>query len=173
MCPAGACAARGGLRSSIGARRRDERSERKSEGVADLDVDDKRRKAIEALVEMAGDAERAGQAGAAAGYFDEAARLVEAHSENTPSEAAATFLRQQAEEYRAKARLLRGEGEAGAASAAPPSAPVASAWEVLWTHGGPEGLPAPAPASDGAPWEPFALAHAPDGVLFGWRRRAR
>jgi len=109
-------------------------------------------------------------ADSAAGCYDEAARLVEAHAETAPDDATAAELRQKASDYKERAKGLReghltGAGGAGAAASA-----GGGSCEVTWTQAGPQGQPAPAP---GPGWEPFGIAFSPSdptAPVVGWRR---
>jgi hypothetical protein len=137
--------------------------------VADLEIDEKRAKAIEAMVEMANDAKAAGQDDMAKGFFQEAARLMEAHAENAePGEIRAQRTRR-AQDFRIAAQGGPAPTSAPAPAAGGPAASGGGGWQVTWTQAGDAGAPVSAP--DGS-WEPFAIAHSGGGVVVGWRRRA-
>ncbi len=124
--------------------------------------------AIEAMEAMAEDFHGKGDLDSAAGCYEEAARLIEAHAENTPEDASAAELRQKAQDYKERAEGFRTghlTGDAGGAATA-----AGGAWEVTWTQAGLQGQPAPAP---GPGWEPFGLAFSPSdptAPVVGWRR---
>ena len=131
--------------------------------MAELEIDEKRVKAIEAMVEMANDATAAGQADMAKGFFSEAARLMEAHAENADGDDVKAQRARRAQEYR-----LASQGRPAAAGARPAPAGNDGAWEVTWTRSGDEGVPQSAPAGG---WEPFAIAMDSGTPIVGWRRR--
>ena len=128
-----------------------------------LDVDQKRAMAIMGMVEMAKDHESKGETDPAAGFYEEAARLMEAHAENAPSEAEQAERVAEAQGYRDRARALREGG-----LAPPVASRAAGGWEV---HVGGE---TPPDAAGGAAWEPFGLAFRPGdpAPVIGWRRPA-
>jgi hypothetical protein len=135
--------------------------------MADLEVDEKRVKAIEAMVEMANDAKAAGQGDMAKGFFSEAARLMEAHAENADGDDVKAQRMRRAEDYR-----LAAQGRPAPTGSRPAAASNSSGgsgdWEVTWTRGGDEGVPQSGPAGG---WEPFAIALDSGTPIVGWRRR--
>jgi hypothetical protein len=136
--------------------------------VTELEVDRKRAMAIGAMEAMAADFNSKGDTDSAAGCFDEAARLIEAHAENAPDDASAAELRQKANEYKARSKQMR-TGHLGGASGGA-SGGAGGDWEATWTQAGPQGQPAPAP---GPGWEPFGIAFSPSdptAPVVGWRR---
>ena len=130
-----------------------------------LNADTMRTKAIETMLEMAKDAANAKMDDMAAGYYDEAARLVDADAELASTEEEGAARRATAADYRNKAKRHR-EEKLGP----PPAGPgTGGGFEVTWTQGPAEGEHAVGP--DGNGWEPFAMAFKPDGsAAFAWRR---
>lgn len=123
-----------------------------------LDVDAKRAMAIEGMLGMGQQAQSGGDEETAAGFYDEAARLMDAHAENAPDPATKAEREQLAASYRNTAQDLR-SGNAGGGGT--------GSWEVTWTRSDGE----QAPASPGAGWEPFGFAIDGGAPVVAWRRK--
>lgn len=125
-----------------------------------LDVDAKRAMAIEGMISMGQQAQAGGDNETAAGFYEEAGRLMDAHAENAPDPATKTEREQLAAGYRANAHDLKTGNLSGSEG---------GEWEVTWTRG--SGGPSSPPASPGPGWEPFGLAFDSGTPVVGWRRR--